>query len=268
MTPQSTQASPRTALTAVDPSTGAVVREVPAATPAQIDAVLDRARSAFLAWRETSFEERAALLEAVAAHLREHVEELAPLMTEEMGKPIGEARGEVGKAAWAAEHYAAHGADYLADEHIASDASSSYVQHLPLGTVLGVLPWNAPFWLAFRFAAPALMAGNTAVMKHDPHVPGCAAAIEEAFRAVGAPEGVFQTLHAATADVEQVIRDPRIQAVSFTGSDRAGAVVASIAASEIKPAVLELGGSDPCLVLADANLEEADRKSTRLNSSH
>ncbi len=259
MTTQSTQASPRTALTAVDPSTGAVVREVPAATPAQIDAVLDRARSSFLAWRETSFEERAALLEAVAAHLREHVEELAPLMTEEMGKPIGEARGEVAKAAWAAEHYAAHGADYLADEHIASDASSSYVQHLPLGTVLGVLPWNAPFWLAFRFAAPALMAGNTAVMKHDPHVPGCAAAIQEAFRAVGAPEGVFQTLHAATADVEQVIRDPRIQAVSFTGSDRAGAVVASIAASEIKPAVLELGGSDPCLVLADADLEEAAR---------
>ena len=250
-----------TVLTAIDPTTGTAVREVPAATAEQIDAVLDRARTASLSWRETSFAERGELLRAVAAHLREHVEELAPLMTEEMGKPISEARGEVGKAAWAAEHYAEHGEEYLAAEHIASDASSSYVQHLPLGTVLGVLPWNAPFWLAFRFAAPALMAGNTAVMKHDPHVPGCAAAIEQAFRAVGAPEGVFQTLHAATEDVEAVIRDPRIQAISFTGSDRAGAVVASVAASEIKPAVLELGGSDPCIVLADADLEQAARVS-------
>ena len=198
-----------TVLTAIDPTTGAVVREQPAATAAQIDAVLARARTAFLDWRGTSFAQRAALLRALAAHLRENIEELAPLMTEEMGKPLAEARGEVGKAAWAAEHYAEHGEEYLAAEHIASDAASSYVQHLPLGTVLGVLPWNAPFWLALRFAAPALMAGNTAVMKHDPHVPGCAAAIEEAFRAVGAPEGVFQTLHAATADVEQVIRDPR-----------------------------------------------------------
>jgi succinate-semialdehyde dehydrogenase/glutarate-semialdehyde dehydrogenase len=254
-----TALTPSTALTAVDPSTGSTVREVPAASAAEIDALLDRSRAAFLSWRETSFEERAALLRAVAAHLREHTPQLAPLMTEEMGKPITESRAEVAKAAWAAEHYAEHAAEYLAAEHIASDASSSYVQHLPLGTVLGVLPWNAPFWLAFRFSAPALMAGNTAVMKHDPHVPGCAAAIEEAVRAVGAPEGVFQTLHAATEDVERVIRDPRIQAVSFTGSDRAGSVVAAIAASEIKPAVLELGGSDPCLVLADADLEEAAR---------
>ncbi len=246
-----------TVLTAIDPATGSTVREVPAATPAQIDALLDRARSAFTSWRETDFAERADLLRALGAHLREHVEEYAPLMTEEMGKPISEARGEVAKAAWAAEHYAEHAQEYLATQHIGSDATSSYVQHLPLGTVLGVLPWNAPFWLALRFSAPALMAGNTAVMKHDPHVPGCASAIEAAFRAVGVPEGVFQTLHARTEDVEGVIRDPRIHAVSFTGSDRAGSVVASIAASEIKPAVLELGGSDPCIVLADADLAEA-----------
>lgn len=248
-----------TTLTAVDPTTGTVVREVPAATPAQIEEVLERARTAYLAWKETSFEERAEVLRAVAAHLRENVEELAPVMTEEMGKPITEARGEVLKAAWAAEHYADHAAEYLAAQHIASDASSSYVQHLPLGTVLGILPWNAPFWIASRFFSPALMAGNSCVMKHDPHVPGCASAIEGAFRAAGAPDGLFQALHAATEDVETVIRDPRIQAVSFTGSDRAGATVAAIAASEIKPAVLELGGSDPCLVLADADLEEAAR---------
>ncbi|AXK45076.1 NAD-dependent succinate-semialdehyde dehydrogenase [Brachybacterium saurashtrense] len=248
-----------TTLTAVDPTTGTVVREVPAATPVQIEEVLERARTAYLAWKETSFEERAEVLRAVATHLRENVEELAPVMTEEMGKPITEARGEVLKAAWAAEHYADHAAEYLAAQHIASDASASYVQHLPLGTVLGILPWNAPFWIASRFFSPALMAGNSCVMKHDPHVPGCASAIEGAFRAAGAPDGLFQALHAATEDVETVIRDPRIQAVSFTGSDRAGATVAAIAASEIKPAVLELGGSDPCLVLADADLEEAAR---------
>ncbi|MFC7403816.1 NAD-dependent succinate-semialdehyde dehydrogenase [Georgenia alba] len=244
-------------LTSVDPTTGAVAREVPAATPQEITATIDRAQAAYEGWRTTSFAERAEVLRAVAAHMREHVEELAPLMTEEMGKPITEARGEVGKAAWAAEHYAEHGETYLADEVIASDATSSYVQYLPLGPILGVLPWNAPFWLAFRFGAPALMAGNTCVMKHDPHVPGCAEAIAGAFDAVGAPAGIFQALQAQTPDVERAIRDPRIQAVSFTGSGRAGSVVASIAASEIKPAVLELGGSDPCLVLADADLEKA-----------
>ena len=127
----------------------------------------------------------------------------------------------------------------------------------PLGAVLGILPWNAPFWLAFRFCAPALMAGNTCVMKHDPHVPGCAAAIAHVFEEVGAPPGIMQNLPLDNADAEGVIRDERIRAVSFTGSDKAGAIVAGIAASEIKPAVLELGGSDPNIVLADADLDKA-----------
>lgn len=244
-------------LTATDPTTGAVIREVPVATDAQIEATLARAASAFGSWRRTSFTERSTLLYAVAAELRSRSADFAMLMTEEMGKPIGEAHGEVEKAAWAAEHYAEFGAAYLAAENVESDATRSYVQYLPIGPVLGVLPWNAPFWLAFRFCAPAIMAGNTAVMKPDPHVPGCGAAIAEAFAAAGAPDGVFQTLEVATADVEAVIRDPRIAAVSFTGSDRAGAAVAAVAASEIKPAVLELGGSDPCLVLADADLNAA-----------
>lgn len=244
-------------LTATDPTTGAVIREVPVATDAQIEAALARAASAFGSWRRTSFTERSTLLHAVAAELRSRSADFAMLMTEEMGKPIGEAHGEVEKAAWAAEHYAEFGAAYLAAENVESDATRSYVQYLPIGPVLGVLPWNAPFWLAFRFCAPAIMAGNTAVMKPDPHVPGCGAAIAEAFAAAGAPDGVFQTLEVATADVEAVIRDPRIAAVSFTGSDRAGAAVAAVAASEIKPAVLELGGSDPCLVLADADLNAA-----------
>lgn len=244
-------------LTAIDPATGTVIREVPGATAAARDAILAAAAEAFPAWRARSFAERAAVLRDVAQYMRDNIETLGPVMTEEMGKPMVESRGEVNKAAWCADHYAEHAEAYLAPQTIASDATHSYVQHLPLGPILGVLPWNAPFWLAFRFCAPALMAGNTCVMKHDPHVPGCAEAIAAVFKAVGAPEGVFQNLPLENADVEAAIRDPRVQAVSFTGSGRAGGIVASIAASEIKPAVLELGGSDPCIVLSDANLEEA-----------
>ncbi|GAB4085266.1 NAD-dependent succinate-semialdehyde dehydrogenase [Myceligenerans cantabricum] len=244
-------------LTAIDPSNGQVVAEQDPAGPEQVDAVLDAARAAWPAWRDRGIAGRAEVLAAVGAYLREHTDELAPLMTAEMGKPITEAHGEVAKAAWCLEHYAEHAAEYLAPEVLASDATRSYVQHLPLGTVLGVLPWNAPFWLAARFAAPALMAGNTCVMKHDPHVPGCAQAIADAFVAAGVPEGVFANLPLETAAVEGVIRDRRVQAVSFTGSARAGSAVAGVAGSEIKPVVLELGGSDPCLVLADADLDAA-----------
>lgn len=244
-------------LTAIDPATGRVVREVTPDSDSDVEAKLARAREAYASWRETSFGERARLMKAVAAHMRAHVDQLAPLMTEEMGKPIREARGEVEKAAWCAEHYADFAEAYLARINLGSDATKSYVQHLPLGTVLGILPWNAPFWLAFRFCAPALMAGNTCLMKHDPHVPGCSAAIADVFRAVDAPPGVFDSLFLETPAVEKVIRDPRIQAVSFTGSTRGGSAVASIAASEIKPAVLELGGSDPSIVLADADLDKA-----------
>lgn len=244
-------------LRAINPATGELAREVAPDAPEAVEAKLAAAQDAFGRWRATRFAERAALLNAVAAYMRENVETLAPVMTEEMGKPIKEARGEVAKSAWCAEHYAEHGEDYLAPQVLASDATRSYVQHLPLGPILGVLPWNAPFWLAFRFCAPALMAGNTCLMKHDPHVPGCAAAIADAFKAVGAPSGVFDALFLETKRVEAVIRDPRVRAVSFTGSARGGGAVAAIAASEIKPAVLELGGSDPAIVLADAELEKA-----------
>ncbi len=244
-------------LTVIDPRNDAVVRQVPTDDPATIETRLAASVEAFENWRRKSFAQRAEVLRAVAARMREQVESLAPLMTEEMGKPIKEARGEVLKAAWCAEHYAGHAEAYLATEHIESDATRSYVQYLPLGPVLGILPWNAPFWLAFRFCAPALMAGNTCLMKHDPHVPGCAAAIARLFDDVGAPHGIFQNLALETPDVEAVIRDPRVQAVSFTGSTRGGAAVAAVAASEIKPAVLELGGSDPAVVLADADLEKA-----------
>ena len=244
-------------LTVIDPATGKTVREVTPDDDMAVEGKLKAAAGAFPAWREKTFAGRAEVLRAVARIMRDRTRELAPLMTEEMGKPIREARGEVEKAAWCAEHYADHAERYLATETIASDATRSYVQYLPLGTVLGILPWNAPFWLAFRFCAPALMAGNTCLMKHDPHVPGCAQAIEEAFHQAGAPDGIFQSLLIETPRVESVIRDRRISAVSFTGSGKGGAAVGSIAASEIKPAVLELGGSDPSIVLADADLEKA-----------
>jgi succinate-semialdehyde dehydrogenase/glutarate-semialdehyde dehydrogenase len=248
-------------LIATDPTTGAVVREAEAAGPDRVEAVLAAAERARSAWWDLGLDGRGAVLRAVAELLRERTEPLAALMTQEMGKPVTEARAEVAKAAWCFEHYAEHGAAYLAPETIASDATRSYVQHLPLGTVLGVLPWNAPLWLWSRFAAPALMAGNTCVMKHDPHVPGCAHAIAEvvadALAARGAPAGAFADLPVETADVAAVIRDPRVDAVSFTGSARGGSAVASVAAAEIKPTVLELGGSDPCVVLADADLDAA-----------
>jgi len=250
-------------LTVVDPTTGKTVRQVPAADRQRMEATLSAAETAFETWRRASFGERAAVLRAVAGRMRDPdtKERLALLMTEEMGKPIREARGEVEKSAWCAEHYAQHAEQYLATDVLASDASSSYVQYLPLGPVLGILPWNAPFWLAFRFCAPALMAGNTCVIKHDPHVPGCAEAIAELFvdlpAGIAAPDGLVQHLPLANEDAEAAIRDPRVRAVSFTGSDRAGAIVASVAASEVKPAVLELGGSDPAIVLADADLETA-----------
>lgn len=244
-------------LTAVNPATGETVREVAADTDDQVEKKLAASLKAYRDWKEKSFSERGKLLRDVAKLMRDQTEALAPIMTEEMGKPIKEARGEVAKAAWCAEHYADHAEQYLTRQVIESDASLSYVQHLPIGPVLGILPWNAPFWLAFRFAAPALMAGNSALMKHDPHVPGCALAIEKAFRDAGAPDGLFQALLLETPRVEAVMRDERVRGISFTGSSNGGAKVAEIAGSEIKPAVLELGGSDPSIVLADADLEKA-----------
>lgn len=244
-------------LKAVNPATGETVREVALDSEADVNAKIEASLAAFHEWKTKSYAERAKLLKAVAAHMRKHVETLAPVMTEEMGKPIKEGRGEVEKSAWCAEHYADHAEGYLSRQVLESDASLSYVQHLPIGPILGILPWNAPFWLAFRFAAPALMAGNSCLMKHDPHVPGCAEAIEACFREAGAPEGLFQALYLETPSVEAVIRDDRIRGVSFTGSSRGGSAVAGIAGSAIKPAVLELGGSDPSIVLADADLDKA-----------
>lgn len=244
-------------LKATDPSSGKVIRELETVDADGVERILSTAQQAYQEWRHTSFGERAKVLRAVAQLMRDDIDNLAMLMTEEMGKPIKEAHGEVQKAAWCAEHYAEHAEAYLKTETLESDATLSYVKYEPLGIILGILPWNAPFWLAFRYAAPTLMAGNTCIMKHDPHVPGCAKAIGELFERTGAPAGIFQNLPLHTPEVEAVIRDERIQAVSFTGSEGGGSAVSSIAASEIKHSVLELGGSDPSIVLADADLEQA-----------
>ncbi|TVQ73399.1 MAG: NAD-dependent succinate-semialdehyde dehydrogenase [Oceanospirillales bacterium] len=241
----------------INPANGQKLQDSPILDADAREAALVRARETYNTWKLTSYAERAQVLKAVAAKMREEVEALAPLMTIEMGKPIKEARAEVLKAAWCAEHYAEQAEAYLTPMTLESDASHSYVQYLPLGTVLGILPWNAPFWLAFRFCAPAIMAGNTCMMKHDLHVPASAQAIADLFVQVGAPAGLMQNVPMDNAAIEAVIRDPRVQAVSLTGSERAGSAVAAIAGSEIKPIVLELGGSDPCIVLADADLEKA-----------
>lgn len=244
-------------LVATNPFTGQTIAEYPALDESQLDECLEQAQQAFYTWRTTTFTERAEVLQRVAHELRQQKEKLVKLMAQEMGKPAKEGGPEVEKAAWCAEHYAEHAQSYLARMDLPSDASRSYIMYQPLGPVLGILPWNAPVWLASRFFAPALMAGNTCVMKHDPHVPGCAQAIAEVFNRAGVPEGVFVNLPVTTPMVERAIRDPRITGVSFTGSSSAGAKVASISGSEIKPTVLELGGSDPFVVLADANLDAA-----------
>lgn len=242
---------------ATNPTTGAEAHRYPQHSDEELARFIEQAQQTFTAWRKTHFDERAALLRKVAQKMRDDEERLAQLMTLEMGKPIVEGRGEVQKAAWCAEHYAEHGAEYLAPRTLPSDATHSYVQHLPLGPVLGILPWNAPLWLAFRFCAPALMAGNTCLMKHDPHVPACAQAIADIFLEVGAPAGLLQNLRIDNEQIAQTLRHDAVQAVSLTGSSAAGSQVAALAARQIKPAVLELGGSDPSLVLADADLDAA-----------
>jgi succinate-semialdehyde dehydrogenase/glutarate-semialdehyde dehydrogenase len=230
---------------------------VPLDDPEAVERKLDAAAAAFRSWRRVPFGERGDALRRVAGELRASVPRLAPLLTEEMGKPVREARGEIEKCAWCCEHFAEHGERYLAAEPIASDATESRVQHLPLGVVLGILPWNSPFWLAFRVLAPAVMAGNTCLVKPDPHVPGCGLALAEIAHRARLPPGVLDVVLLDEMATEGVLRDPRVRAVSFTGSTRGGRAVAAVAASEVKPAVLELGGSDPAIVLADADLEAA-----------
>ena len=249
-------------VTTVDPATGQVLATYPGSDVDGVLSVLAAVDAAQPAWAARPVGERAALVRAVGAQLRTQVAELAALMTAEMGKPIGEARAEVEKSATACDYYAEHGPAFLADRPVDTGAQQrSWVAHEPIGVVLAVMPWNFPYWQVLRFAAPTLLAGNTAILKHSPNVTGCALAIERVFRDAGLPDDVFRSVVVAEADVPAVsralIEDDRIAAVSLTGSERAGASVAETAGRVIKKSLLELGGSDPFVVLADADLDLA-----------
>ena len=241
----------------LNPATGEAIARYEPHDRAAIESRLDAAVAAQKRWRETSFAERGARLRAAAAHLREHKPELAMLATREMGKPLAEAEAEVEKCAVSCEWFAAHAEHLLATEEHPSSATRSYVAFRPLGVLLAIMPWNFPYWQVFRAAAPALMAGNVVVLKHAANVTGCALKIEEIFHASGFPDGVFATLLVGSKAMEPIVLDERIAAVTLTGSEAAGSSVGASAGKAIKKTVMELGGSDYFIVLADADLEKA-----------
>jgi len=223
-----------------------------------VENALALADEVYPAWSKRRLEERRQLLTNAAEVLWENAEEYAELMTREMGKPIAGARSEVEKCAWVCEHYAEYAETYLADEVLqSSPEAKALVSHEPLGPILAVMPWNYPFWQVFRFAAPNLVAGNVGLLKHASNVPGCAEAIEEVFLEAGFPEGAFQSLIVGSDAIEDVITDERVRGVTLTGSEPAGRAVAQTAGKELKPSVLELGGSDPFIILDDAVVETA-----------
>ena len=241
-----------------NPATGAVIDSYDTDDSAAVEAALSRADDRFTEWSERPLREREQYLESVAAQLRDERDEYAELMTREMGKPIEQARSEVEKCAWVCEHYAEHAGAYLsATGHPSPPGAAVETVYEPLGPVLAVMPWNFPFWQVFRFAAPALAAGNVALLKHAPEVPGCARTIAEIFDDAGLPDGVFESLLVEEDRVAQILEDERVTAATLTGSGRAGSAVASKAGAELKKTVLELGGSDPFVVLDDADIDAA-----------
>ena len=244
-------------IASMNPATGELLASFPALTPEELDARLECSAAAFALWKRTSFSERAALLRKAANILEAEAERLGRLMTVEMGKPVRPAMDEVLKSGKGCRYYADHAAGFLADANIPTEAKQSYIRYEAMGAVLAIMPWNYPFWQVFRFAAPALMAGNVALLKHAPNVPQCAIAIEDIFLRAGFPVGVFQTLLLETEQVSAVISDDRVHAVTLTGSDRAGRDVAASAGKALKKCVLELGGSDPFIVMPSADLDKA-----------
>jgi succinate-semialdehyde dehydrogenase / glutarate-semialdehyde dehydrogenase len=244
-------------LESVNPATGELMATIERHAPEQVDARVTRARDAWRGWRTTTFAERAAIMTKAGELLEAEREELGRLMTREMGKPIRAAMEEAAKCATACRYYATNAEEYLSQRNVRTEDTRSFVRYQPLGVVLAVMPWNFPFWQVFRFAAPALMAGNVGLLKHASNVPQCALAIENLFRRAGAPDGVFQTLLIGSDAVGALIADSRVAAVTLTGSEGAGRDVGARAGREIKPSVLELGGSDPFIVMPSAPLEDA-----------
>jgi succinate-semialdehyde dehydrogenase/glutarate-semialdehyde dehydrogenase len=245
------------AIASVNPATGEILKTFEPLTAAQIEAKLHLAANTFATFRKTSFAERARMMNNAADILESEKQELGKLMTLEMGKTLRSAVDEAVKCAWGCRYYAENAERFMADEVIETTASRSYVRYQPLGPILVVMPWNYPFWQVFRFIAPGLMAGNVGVLKHASNVPQCALKIEEVVHRAGFPEGAFQTLLVGVKEVDAILNDSRIQAATLTGSEEAGVQVGVSAAKRIKKVVLELGGSDPFIVMPSANLEDA-----------
>ena len=244
-------------IASINPATGETLREFSALTAQQIEQKLQLAASTFRTYRRTSFADRSRMMIRAAEILESEKHEFGRMMTTEMGKPVKSAIGEAEKCAWVCRYYAENAERHLADQIVETTAKKSYVRFQPLGPILAVMPWNFPFWQVFRFAAPALMAGNVGLLKHSSNVPQSALAIEEIFRRAGFPEGAFQTLLIGSDAVEGILNDARVMAATLTGSEPAGRSVASIAGKQIKKTVLELGGSDPFIVMPSADFDTA-----------
>jgi succinate-semialdehyde dehydrogenase/glutarate-semialdehyde dehydrogenase len=243
-------------IASINPATGEVFKTFDALSEVDIEKKLKLAADVFQSYSKTSFTDRAAMMQCAADLLENEKTTFGRIMTTEMGKPLWAAAEEAAKCAWVCRYYAENAERFLADEIVQSNAAKSYIRYQPLGIILAVMPWNFPFWQVFRFAAPALMAGNVGLLKHSSNVPQCALAIEDIFRRAGFHEGVFQTLLIGSEKVQKIIEDNRVKAVTLTGSEPAGKMVASIAGKVIKKTVLELGGSDPFIVMPSANIEE------------
>lgn len=256
------------AIESVDPATGEILRRFEPFSQGQVQAALDAAEAAYQSWRGWSVSERAVPMRALATLLRERRDIYAELVTKEMGKPITQARAELEKCASGCDFYAEHAERFLAPQRVETSARESYVAFEPLGVVLAVMPWNFPFWQVVRFAAPALMAGNAAILKHASNVPQCALAIEEAVRDAGFPRGLLRTVLVAGGGIEPLIGDDRIRAITLTGSSETGARIAELAGRALKKVVLELGGSDPFIVLDDADLAAAGATAARARNQN
>ncbi|MAZ29408.1 MAG: succinate-semialdehyde dehydrogenase [Cytophagaceae bacterium] len=243
-------------ITSINPYNLTEVFKIKEFTKEQVEQAIDKADDRFRSWRKTSFVDRKKLMLAASSELKTSTHEYAEAMVHEMGKPITQAIAEVEKCAWVCEYYAENAEHHLADKTIATDAHESYVSYDPIGVVLAVMPWNYPYWQVFRFAAPALMAGNIGILKHASNVMQCAQNIEKIFKRAGFPEGCFTNIPVGSDKIEDVIKNPKVKAVTLTGSKPAGSSVASIAGAEIKKSVLELGGSNALVVFKDANIDE------------
>lgn len=247
----------------VNPATGEELAAFEQTGAPEIDRSLDAAMRAQARWADTPVEERVRLLTSVAKVLRKNIATYAALITREMGKPIIEAEAEVEKCAVTCDYYAENAARFIAEETVATAASESYITYDPVGVVLALMPWNFPFFQVFRFAAPALASGNAVILKHSENVPQCALAVEKVLQEAGAPEGLFKTLLIGPDPIEKLIADPRTAAVTFTGSSRVGSIIGAQAGTQIKKQVLELGGSDPFIVLDDADIDAAIETAVR-----